>query len=249
MAWSMRMQRRAMAGCIALALGIWGKRADADMIVAGSEYSDESEPHFEDISGRQFGLGTAHMYLRYAHARNEKYSGGVSDLFTGGLSTRAIYGKRFGFGTGLGFELGGSHSAGFSAGVDFYPAGFAIAFGPTGYFGTFFGIGINGVAARIPFAFSMPAEMRFEFDLTHLARISALWAIAWTPLEEPRQNASTLIPFADETLFALGARFGKTFSKYGANMGRGYFLRLERREQARTVWLGFSFGIEIDYAQ
>jgi hypothetical protein len=32
-------------------------------------------------------------------------------------------------------------------------------------------------------------------------------------------------------------------------MGRGYFVRLERREQMRTVLVGLAFGVEIDVAQ
>ncbi len=244
-----RRRRRATAMGIACGIGLLPICAGAQTLAVEPLEAYEDYPRFEGVEEREFGLGTASMYLRYAHAREGKYAGGVSDVWMGGLSARAIYGKRIAYGAGLGFELGASHAAGFGAGVDFYPAGFALAFGPTGYIGTFWGIGINGIASRIPFAFVLPAELRIEFDIANLARFGALMAIAWTPGEAPRKDASALLPFADETLMALTARLGKTFTRYGANMGRGYFLRLERREQMRTVWLGLSFGVEIDYAQ
>lgn len=245
----MLFRRFGGAAIASVAALFFAARAQADVIAVDRYEAYRDKQPFADVSERDFGLATAHMYLRYARSRDEERAGSVSDLFMGGLSFRAIYGKRVGFGVGLGFELGASRALGFGAGIDFYPAGVAIALGPTGYIGIFLGIGINGVAVRVPFAYVMPAEARLEFDVGRAARLGALFSMGWTPFEEPRKNASTLLSFADETLMALTARFGKTFPQYGANVGRGYFIRLERREQMQTIWLGASFGVEIDVAQ
>jgi hypothetical protein len=90
--------------------------------------------------------------------------------------------------------------------------------------------------------------MRFEFDFTRQARLGALFAVAWHPAQDARRSGSLLLPFVDETTMAITARYGKTFPRQGANMGRGYFFRLERREQMRSVLFGLAFGVEIDVA-
>jgi hypothetical protein len=188
------------------------------------------------------------MYLRYAHARDPGRLGGLSDLVVGGLSGRAIYGKRFGYGFGAGLELGGGGAPGFAYGFELYPLGAAVALGPTGFFGVFLGAGVNGVTSRVPVSLALPAEVRLEFDFTRRARLGALFAVAWHPAEDARRSGSLLLPFVDETTMAITARYGKTFPNYGANVGRGYFFRLERREQMRTVLFGLAFGVEIDAA-
>ncbi len=208
----------------------------------------ETEPPFMAVNERDYGLGTASMYLRYAHSRDSARLAGLSDLVVGGLSGRAIYGKRFGYGFGGGFELGGGGAAGFAYAFELYPVGGAIALGPTGFFGIFLGAGVNGVTARVPVSLALPAEVRLEFDWTRRARLGALFAIAWHPAQEARQGGSLLLPFVDETTMAITARFGRSFPDYGANMGRGYFFRLERREQMRAVLFGLAFGVEIDVA-
>jgi hypothetical protein len=208
----------------------------------------EQEPPFAAVGERDYGLGTAAMYLRYAHARDADRLAGLSDLVVGGLSGRAIYGKRFGYGFGAGFELGGGGAPGFAYGLELYPLGAAVALGPTGFFGIFLGAGVNGVTARVPVSFALPAELRLEFDFTRRARLGALFAVTWHPIQEARRHGSLLLPFVDETTMAITARFGKTFPRWGANMGRGYFFRLERREQMKTVLFGLAFGVEIDFA-
>lgn len=208
----------------------------------------EQEDPFAAVNEREYGLGTAAMYLRYAHSRDSAPLAGLSDLVMGGISARAVYGKRFGYGLGAGFELGGGGAPGFAYGVELYPLGGAVALGPTGFVGVFLGAGVNGVTARVPVSLALPAELRLEFDWTRRARLGALFAIAWHPAQEARRGGSLLLPFADETTMALTARFGKSFPRYGANMGRGYFFRLERREQMRTVLFGLAFGVELDFA-
>jgi hypothetical protein len=190
----------------------------------------------------------ATMYLRWAHARDAALLSGMSDLVVGGLMGRAVYGSRVGYAVGMGLELGAAGAPGFAFGFELYPGGVALALGPTGLLGLFLGVGVNGVTARVPYALTLPAELRLELDVTRRARLGALFAIGWTPFETARRGGSWILPFADETAMAITARFGKTFPRYGSNMGRGYFFRLERREQMRTVLFGVSFGIEIDMA-
>ncbi|HVK64608.1 MAG TPA: hypothetical protein VM694_09040 [Polyangium sp.] len=201
------------------------------------------------VEDRQYGLGSTNMFLRYAHARDPEAARDLSGLFMGGLSARALYGKRLAYAFGLGLELGAGGAPGFGFGFELYPAGVAVAIGPSGYFGVFTGIGVNGVSARVPMTLVLPAEVRLELDVTKHARLGALFAVNWTPADDVRQTRAGLIPFVDETTMALTARFGKTFEKYGTLMGRGYFFRLERRELMRTVFLGLAFGWQLEVAK
>lgn len=201
-----------------------------------------------DVEDRQYGLGSVNMFLRYAQARDPEAVHDLSGLFMGGLSARALYGKRFAYAFGLGLEFGAGGAPGFGFGFELYPAGVAVAIGPSGYFGVFGGIGVNGVTARVPMTLVLPAEVRLELDVTKRARLGALFAVGWTPANDVRQSSAGLIPFVDENTMALTARFGKTFERYGSVMGRGYFFRLERREQMRTVFLGLAFGWELEMA-
>jgi hypothetical protein len=211
------------------------------------EERDFTRP-FTPVDVRRFGLGTVSMYMRYAHSRDAAPLAGMTDLVMGGLAARAMYGSRVGYAFGVGLELGAAGAPGFGFAFDLYPTGVAVALGPTGLFGLFLGLQAGGVTGRVPFSLTFPAELRLELDVTRRARLGALFAVAWAPVEEARRGGSALVGFADESLMALTARFGKTFPRYGSNLGRGYFLRLERREQMKTVLLGLAFGVEIDAA-
>jgi hypothetical protein len=198
---------------------------------------------------RDYGLGTASMYLRYAHSRDAAPLSGLTDLVVGGLSARGLYGKRVGYGFGLGFELGGGGAPGFAFGFDLFPAGVGVALGPTGYLGAFFGVTAGGVSGRIPFTVTLPSELRLEVDVGRDARLGALFAMAWAPGSSARQGGSALVSFADETTIAFSIRFGETFAEGRMNMGRGYFVRAERRDQMQTALYGVAFGVELDVAQ
>jgi hypothetical protein len=211
------------------------------------EQRDQTSP-FRSVDERRMGLATTTLFFRYAHTRDAAALSGLSDVFVGGFSTRAAYGKRLGYAFGLDLSLGGGGAPGFAYDAHLFPLGAALALGPTGFLGVFGGIGSDGVTARIPGTLTLPAELRLELDVTRRARLGALFAVAWAPLAPARRGGSTLLPFADETTMALSARFGKTFPREGANMGRGYFFRLERREQRKTILLGLAFGVEIDVA-
>ncbi|MDI1446401.1 hypothetical protein [Polyangium sp. 6x1] len=210
--------------------------------------SARARAEIPEVEDRRYGLGSVNMFLRYAEVRDPEAVNHLSGLFMGGLSARALYGKRIAYGCGLGLELGAGGAPGFGFGFELYPAGVAVAIGPSGYFGIFAGIGVNGVTARVPMTLVLPAEIRLELDVTKRARLGALFALNWTPADDVRQSRAGLVPFADENTMALTARFGKTFERYGNMMGRGYFFRLERRELMRTVSLGLVFGWELEAA-
>ncbi|MCK6589610.1 MAG: hypothetical protein HUU21_27535 [Polyangiaceae bacterium] len=221
----------------------------AEVLRPDPDENDDFTRPFTPVDERRFGLGTVSMYLRYAHARDAAPLAGMTDLVMGGLAARGIYGSRIGYGFGLGLELGAAGAPGFGFHFDFYPSGVAVAIGPTGFLGLFLGLQAGGVTGRVPYSLTFPAELRLELDITRHARLGALVAVAWAPVEAARRDGSELFSdFADESLIALTARFGKTFPRYGSNMGRGYFFRLERREQMKTVLLGVALGVEIDIA-
>ena len=222
--------------------------AHADVLGPDPYARDDWTRPFVPVSDRRYGLAMASIYLRYAHARDAPALARMSDLFVGGLSARAAYGKRVGYGFGLDLMLGASGRPGFAFGFDLLPLGVALPLGPTGLLGLFAGVGVGGVTARVPFTLTVPAELRLELDVARRARLGALFAVGWTPVASARRHGSLLVPFVDEMTMAITARFGKTFPRDGLNMGRGYFLRLERREQMRTILLGLSFGVEIDVA-
>ncbi|TKD00084.1 hypothetical protein E8A74_35615 [Polyangium fumosum] len=227
-----------------------GKTAFAGLAAVGAitSFLVPARADLPDVEDRRYGLGSVNMFLRYAQARDPEAARDLSGLFMGGLSARALYGKRLAYAFGLGLELGAGGAPGFGFGFELYPAGVAVAIGPSGYLGLFTGIGVNGVTARVPMTLVLPTEVRLELDVTKRARLGALFAVNWTPADDVRQTRAGLIPFVDETTMALTARFGKTFEKYGTLMGRGYFFRLERRELMRTVFLGLAFGWQLDAA-
>lgn len=235
----------ATTACVSLfSQSVWADQIKSDPY----EESDRVDP-FVSLEDRRFGLATSNLYFRYARGRDPGGAGGLSDLFVGGLTARGLYGKRVGLGFGFDIELGVAAEAGFASAFHLYPAGVGLAIGPTGFVAAFLGIGVNGAKGTVPYAFAMPAELRFELDVTRRARAEGLFGVTFTPANDVRANGSTLLPGVAETTMGIGVRFGKTFPRDGINMGRGYWFRLERREIMRTIFLGLAFGIEIDAAQ
>ena len=204
---------------------------------------------FPTIESRRFGLGTGAMHLDFLHARDPERLAGLSDYAIAGLSFRAVYGKRFGYAAGLDLALGGGSAPGFALDAALFPVGGAVMFGPSGCFGVRLGVGASGVTDRIPITLVLPAEARLEFDVWRGARFTFSAGLAWTPVSDERREGTSMVPFADETSLAITARLGKTFPDFGATLGRGPFLRLERREQRHTVLFGLSIGYEVDMAR
>lgn len=244
------MRSVAVVAFVALVVVGAPRPAHAEVLSPDPDERGRRARPFSPVDGRDFGLGTANMYFRYAHSLDGAPLSGLTDVVVGGLSGRAIYGKRVGYGFGMGLELGGGGAPGFAFAYDLFPAGVGVALGPTGFVGAFFGITAGGVSGRIPFTVTLPSELRLEVDVGRDARLGALFAIAWAPGSPARRGGTALVPFADETTLAFSIRFGETFAlERGTNIGRGYFVRAERRDQMQTVLYGVAFGVEIDVAQ
>jgi hypothetical protein len=234
---------------VALVIAAAPRPARAEVLFPDPDERSRRARDFWAIDKRQYGLGTANMYLRYAHSRDGAPLSGLTDLVVGGISARALYGKRVGYGFGMGLEIGGGGAPGFAFAYDLFPAGVGVSLGATGYLGAFFGITAGGVSGRIPFTVTLPSELRLEVDVGRDARLGALFAMAWAPGSPARRGGSALASFADETTIAFSIRFGETFVERWMNIGRGYFVRAERRDQMQTALYGVAFGVEIDVAQ
>ena len=202
---------------------------------------------------RKYGLANAWLAAKVMRPIDPARAGNLAGFGTLGFDGRGIYGKRAGYGFGLDFAFGGGVStndaASFVYSAHLFPAGFAVMFGPTGYFGVFAGIGTSGATTLVPPALEIPIEARLEVDASKWARVGFRALAQWNALAPERQHSRIANPAFDEIGFGAFARFGKTRKNrdYGY-LGSGYFIGVERREIMGTAWLGASFGVETDGA-
>src|SRR4051812_33299611 len=103
-----RSPRAALAASVFALLSTRAHPAAADVLSPDPDAEADFTRPFEEINAREYGLGVATMYLRYAHARDGDALGGASDIGLGGLSARGLYtgGGRVGYAAGVGVELG-----------------------------------------------------------------------------------------------------------------------------------------------
>jgi hypothetical protein len=221
---------------------------DATMHRKPSETESGRFGEREDNPDRKYGVSSIWMWSRATRVGHPEEVSGLAETAMVGLGARAAYGKTIGYGFGAEFEAGAAFPLGFAYAFRFYPTGIAAMFGHNSFFGAFAGIGADGVTSHVPGAFEIPAELRMEIDLTRRARVGARAAVAWFPANADRRGGSMLSPVADELTLSTFARFGRS-PPCGCSVrdGRGYFFALERREILHTYWLGFTFGVEVDF--
>lgn len=165
------------------------------------------------------------------------------------MAARGLLGKTLAYGFGVDFELGAGVPTSFAYAAHLYPLGVGVAFGPTGYFALFGGIGTSGVTTLVPSALELPLEARLELDVTPFARVGARASVSWDVGAPERARSALLGGAASEVAFGAMARFGKTrrLQDHGA-LGSGYFFAFERREMMASAWLALVFGVEMDAA-
>jgi hypothetical protein len=227
-------------------------RAD-DVIVPDKSTSnfqqnrDDDDRNYVAARDRKFGVGDVDIYARYAKARRGPSTTGLSDFATIGLDTRGFYGKQAGYAFGLGFELGMGIDSSFVYGAHISPIGWGVAIGPSGYIMLLGGVGVDGATSRIPLSATLPVQALLAFDVQHRVRIGFDGTLTWVTNTD-RENGARLLGTGDE--FDLGAsiRIGKSLAMDQFNMGRGYFFRVDRKDQFGTTFYGFSVGLEIDGA-
>lgn len=214
----------------------------------GHRRGDDSDDGWEGkrVRDRKYGLGAAQMFARGARVAHPEDAGGLAERWTVGLSGRALYGTRLGWGFGGDLELGAGAPASFAWAAHLYPAGLGYMIGPTGYIGAFAGVGGSGVTGKVPNALDLPMELRLELDGGTRTRFGFRAAAIWIPFESVRQGGSVL-PFADELVLGTFVRVGKTRLRYGDAMGKGWFLGLDRHEVMGSFWLGLTWGVEADF--
>jgi hypothetical protein len=211
-----------------------------------SHTEDPYRHDFAPLSKREVGLGDAWMFARLARVGDPARAGGLEDRATVGLSARALYGPRVGYAFGADLEVGAAAPAAFAYDLALYPLGIGLGVGPTGVFSVLGGFGASGVTGAVPGGLELPAEARFEIDVTRHARLGARGGVVWLPWVDARHAGSKLAPFADELVLGIFARFGVTRPRREGALGHGYFFGLERRELMRTFWLGLTVGVEMD---
>jgi hypothetical protein len=99
-------------------------------------------------------------------------------------------------------------------------------------------LGSEGVTARVPGSFEVPAELRLEIDVGPTVRTGLRADVDRFPASAFRRGGSILSPSADALGVSGFVRVGRA-SPCGCpgHMGRGYFFAVERREVMRSAWL------------
>ncbi len=193
-------------------------------------------------------LGDAAIYARYARSARGQSAGGLTDLVTVGFDGHAFYGHHLGYAAGLGFALGGGVDGAFAYDLHFSPAGFGVRLGDKGYIIATFGVGFDGATSRIPLSFVVPADLVFAFDLAHHVRLGMNAGLDFTTSEDRRHGVRQL-GFGDELDLGTFVRIGRDGHPDGDSgfaSGRGYFVKLDRKAQLGTSFIGLSIGLELD---
>ncbi|MFO0665414.1 MAG: DUF3750 domain-containing protein [Polyangiaceae bacterium] len=188
------------------------------------------------------GVGNVAIFGAGGGTQKPSRAGGFVGQGTVGLTARAIYGGRVGYGMGLDFGLGVGAPFGFAGHAHLYPVGIGYALSPTGYVGFFSGIGTSGVSSTVPAGLDLPQEVRLEFDVGRRARISLVAAGIFVA-GEPRRRQGRLL--FDETRFGAYARIGKLHVEDDFILSSGTYFGFERREIMGSPYLGMVFGTEI----
>jgi len=196
---------------------------------------------------RKYGVGDVDIYTRYAHAARGASANGLTQLGTVGLDVHGLYGKQVGYAFGLGFDLGLGIDQSFAYGARISPLGWGLALGPSGYMMLIGGIGFDGVSARVPLSGIFPVQLVAAYDVTARVRIGFDAGLTWAANSD-RISARNLA-VGDELDLGTSLRIGTGPCGCGDfHMGRGYFFRLDRKEQMNTTFFGISVGLEIDGA-
>lgn len=244
--------------CSAIGVLEGSARADGEMLRPRYRYEDrdrrdevyerdqdDSNEASSPSSDREYGVADAEIYARYARSLRHTSANGLTDLATVGLDAHGLYGKRAGYAFGLGFALGGGVDGTFAYGMHLSPAGFGIALGKNGYVMLLAGIGFDGATSRVPLSLTFPTEALLAFDVGRNARIGMDAGITWVT-NDSRQNGARQLSVGDELDLGTFVRIGRRRSEDHFHTGRGYFLRLDRKGQLGTAFLGISIGLELD---
>jgi hypothetical protein len=251
----MRMIRRKYVyiACFLLGffrLSVTSARADDDFVVPGGSFGfqqdrDDHEENYVSARDRKFGVGDVDIYARYAHAARGQSANGLTDLASIGFDTRGYYGKQSGYAFGIGFQLGMGVDSSFIYDAHVSPIGWGVGLGHSGFLMLLGGVGIDGATSRIPASAIFPVQALLAFDVQRRVRVGFDGTITWVTNSD-RENGARILGTGDE--FDLGAsiRIGKSLAMDHFNMGRGYFFRIDRKEQFGTTFFGFAVGLEID---
>lgn len=234
-------------------LSVTPAHADEDFVVPEKrsharyyeEDRDDVESNYVSASDRKFGVGDVDIYARYAHAARGENANGLTDLASIGFDTRGYYGKQTGFAFNLGFQLGMGVDSSFIYDAHVSPLGWGIGIGHSGFILLTGGVGIDGATSRIPASAIFPVQAALAFDVQHRVRVGFDGTITWVANSD-RQNTVRILGTGDEFDVGASLRIGKSLSMDHFNMGRGYFFRIDRKDQLGTTFYGFSIGLEID---
>jgi hypothetical protein len=206
---------------------------------------DDDEKNYVSARDRKVGVGDVDIYARYAHAARGQSANGLTDLASIGFDTRGYYGKQAGYAFGLGFQLGMGVGSSFIYDAHISPVGWGVGLGHSGFLMLLGGVGIDGATSRIPASATLPVQALLAFDIQRRVRVGFDGTITWVTNSD-RENGARILGSGDE--FDLGAsiRIGKSLAMDQFNMGRGYFFRVDRKEQFGTTFFGLSVGLEID---
>jgi hypothetical protein len=203
---------------------------------------------WEREEAREYGLVSLFMDSHYARLVDPESARGLTDLANVGLEGWGGYGSTFGYGIGFDLDAGLGLPLGFGYATRLYPLGFTWMLGNNSFLGAFTGIGASGVSGHVAGAFELPAELRLELDIGPTARFGASAHTTLFSGADSRRGDGLFEDLDDELVLSTFVRVGAPAPcSCRAQMGRGYFLGLERGRLLGSSFVGLKFGIQADF--
>lgn len=204
---------------------------------------DQSWARDDHVAEHRLGAASLAMAVAYDRVATPALAGGLSDRTTVGLRANGVLGKTVALAFGADLDIGVAAPLGFVYAAHLSPAGVGLVLGDTGFLAATSGIGTSGVSSSVRGALELPQELRLELDLAHLARLGLRGGLVVIPDAEDRKTTETFVGATARLGTRTTGRLERPRGSGGAT--GGFFLGLERREIARSYWLGATFGYEI----
>jgi hypothetical protein len=217
-----------------------------DWLTPDKANEHHDDPNHQQIapSDRKYGVGDVDIYARYAQAAHGS-ANGLSRLGTIGMDVHGLYGKQAGYAIGAAFDLGIGIDSSFVYGARISPIGWGLAIGPSGYLMLLGGVGIDGATSHVPASGILPVQLLLAFDIRTRVRLGFDAGVTWVTNSD-RENGARILSSGDELDLGTFIRVGSACDCGDFNLGRGYFFRLDRKDQMGTTFFGLAFGLEID---
>ena len=147
----------------------------------------------------------------------------VKEVGQFGVGARAFAGPTLGWVGGVDAHLGASVPAGALYDFNLSPLGFGI-YGHGVLLGAMGGVGVGGVAGRVPVGFQLPVEAVLDVDIGTHVHAGAWAGVRWVVGPSSRDDGSAHAPFGDELASGVMLRIGRGVDDRNLRWGYGLFV-------------------------